>query len=255
MSFCANGKDAAAACLQAFFSHGAGHKDFGAVLVNHFLVYADGLSFGVASGVSAGNRHRGHGKFIFPLHFKALEAFVAYGLAQGGKVKVHQRKDSLRFRIAKADVVFQKLGPVLCYHDAKEDEAPIVKAFSHKAAQGGLQNRFVKGFHNVWSHVGQRANRSHAAGVGALGSVVQSFVVAGGQEGQNRGFAGLCAFRRHAYGCQNRHFDSGKVVFHQKFFCGVADAARIHQVVDRGHGFVHSLGHHNAFSGGKSVGL
>ena len=208
----ANGKNAASACNQvagvkvAFFlaavGDGSGYEHFGALLCNQVFVKIDLLSLGIASGVAAGDRDRSHGKFVFPLHFKVFERAVNDGGAQGGKVKVHQRKNGLRFRVAQANVVFQKLGAVFCYHHAKENKAPVVKAFRFKAAQGGLQNFFVKPLHDVRRYVRKRANRSHSACVGSLGAVFQTLVVAGGQEGADGGLSRRGALRGDAYGGQ-----------------------------------------------------
>ena len=134
-----------------------------------------------ARGVVAGGEHDGHGGAVRELRFLREVAGE-----EREEVALEPREEALGLGIAEAAVELDHAQSVVRPHQARVEEAVERGAAARELAEHRQVHRLEDLRRLVVGDVGQRRERSHAAGVRAGVAVADALVVARGRQGHRR---------------------------------------------------------------------
>ncbi|CFW05319.1 Uncharacterised protein [Bordetella pertussis] len=198
-----------------------------------------------------GGQHHAQGGAAVPDDVGLVERAVDGVLERIKQVALDAHHDGLRFRVAHAAVVLQRLdGPVGVIagrdHQAGVQEAGVGDAVARHALHG-RQDDFA---HDAVVQLGRddRGGRigAHAAGVGTGVAVLQALVVLAGGQGEH-----MAAVAHD----DEAGFFAGEEFLDHHARAGLAQRAVAQHGVDRAMRFVQRHGDHHALAGSQAVGL
>ena len=159
----------------------------------------------------------------------------------------------MSFWVTKTNVIFQKFWTLFCKHHTKENKSTVIKFFFNKTFQSWSHNIFFKLNHCFFRNIIQRTNSAHSTSVRTFCSIHQSFVISCSQERNNCSTSLNSIFRSYRNRCQNRNFNTFKIIFNYNFFTSITNATTIHNVCYSVQGFLFSCSNNNTFSSCQTV--
>ena len=163
----------------------AGVKDGHIVVLFRLFETCDPCVFDNFSRVALGGHDDEEGAVIVPIHVGFRQITPRCCIEQSEQIRFRPQAERLAFGITETDVVFNQFRPLGGEYQSGVKHTAIGATFGLHRRKGGLNNAIQDSFAQGGSHEGRWRITAHAACIGAVVAIIQTFMILCAGQGQN----------------------------------------------------------------------